>query len=178
MTYIPWPKMMYRAEGDYRPFANAAEAAAAGPEWRTLDEIRGQVPPEPKRPALTVNPMTAFRENIAAERDAPPVRISPPDLDGDGKPGGCAAPADSADLSDLRAAYKAKFGKRPFMGWDGPTLTAKLSDIDAPNEDANGLTLREIHADLMALNVDFDPADSAADLLVIRDVARAERDDA
>ena len=87
MTYVPWPKMMYRAEGDYRPFANAAEAAAAGPEWRTLDEIRGQVPPEP---------------------DA--IRISPPDLDGDGKPGGCAAPADSADLSALRAAYKAKFG--------------------------------------------------------------------
>lgn len=155
MTYIPWPKMMYRAEGDYRPFANAAEAAAAGPEWRTLDEIRGQVPPEPEV-----------------------TRISPPDLDGDGKPGGCAAPADSADLSDLRAAYKAKFGKRPFMGWDGPTLTAKLNDIDAPNEDAGGLTLRELHADLMALNVEFDPADSAADLLVIRDVARAERDDA
>ena len=153
MTYVPWPKMMYRAEGDYRPFANAAEAAAAGPEWRTLDEIRGQVPPEPEA-----------------------VRISPPDLDGDGKPGGCAAPADSADLSDLRAAYKAKFGKRPFMGWDGPTLTAKLSDIDTPNEDAGGLTLREIHADLMALNVEFDPSDSAADLLVIRDVARAERD--
>ncbi|MBP8062395.1 MAG: hypothetical protein KAY29_00855, partial [Brevundimonas sp.] len=49
-------------------------------------------------------------------------------------------------------------------------------DIDAPNEDAGGLTLRELHADLAALNVEFDPADSAADLLVIRDVARAERD--
>jgi hypothetical protein len=51
-------------------------------------------------------------------------------------------------------------------------------DLDAPNDDAGGLTLRELHADLMALNVEFDPADSAADLLVIRDVARAERDEA
>lgn len=34
------------------------------------------------------------------------------------------------DLSDLRAEYQEKFGKRPFMGWDAETIQAKLDEAD------------------------------------------------
>ena len=34
------------------------------------------------------------------------------------------------EIKDLRAAYKDKFGKRPFNGWDADTLRGKL-DTDA-----------------------------------------------
>lgn len=34
---------------------------------------------------------------------------------------------DAGDIAALRAAYREKFGKRPFMGWDAGTLRDKLS---------------------------------------------------
>ena len=41
---------------------------------------------------------------------------------------------------------------------------------------ANGLTQSEIEADLTAMGVDFDPTQSADELLALRDEARAIRD--
>jgi len=35
--------------------------------------------------------------------------------------------APDGDVAALREAYKAKFGKKPFAGWDADTLKAKLA---------------------------------------------------
>lgn len=32
------------------------------------------------------------------------------------------------DMKDLRAQYQAVVGKRPFNGWDAPTLKAKIAE--------------------------------------------------
>jgi hypothetical protein len=42
-----------------------------------------------------------------------------------------AKPADEPvvdDLSDLRAEYQAKAGKKPYHGWDADTLRAKIAE--------------------------------------------------
>lgn len=51
----------------------------------------------------------------------------------------------------------------------------KRRTLDVPNADANGLTLRELHADLEALGADYTPGDAPADLLALRDLHREER---
>lgn len=50
-----------------------------------------------------------------------------------------------------------------------------VSDLD---DDSEGLTKREIHADLVAMDVEFDPRAKRADLLALRNEARAKRDTA
>lgn len=47
------------------------------------------------------------------------------DHDGNGEPGG-STKADGDDLPTLRAAYKEKFGKRPFPGWDAAEITKRM----------------------------------------------------
>jgi hypothetical protein len=41
-------------------------------------------------------------------------------------------PAEKTDpaalLAELRTSYQEKFGKRPFHGWDSPTLAAKIAE--------------------------------------------------
>lgn len=54
--------------------------------------------------------------------------VDPLDHDGDGKPGGSAAPEHTDELAALRAQYADLYGKRPFMGWDAKTLTAKIDE--------------------------------------------------
>jgi hypothetical protein len=46
---------------------------------------------------------------------------------------GKAAPVESqdSDLSALRSQYQAKFGKRPFMGWDADKLREKIAEDSA-----------------------------------------------
>lgn len=58
---------------------------------------------------------------------AMPENKHPLDHDGDGRPGGSLKPGQTDDLPALRAAYQAKFGKRPFMGWDADELTKRMS---------------------------------------------------
>lgn len=41
------------------------------------------------------------------------------------------APAQSDDLSALRAEYQKVVGKRPFHGWGAETLRAKISEAQA-----------------------------------------------
>lgn len=50
-----------------------------------------------------------------------------------------------------------------------------LDPLDRPNEDANGLTLRQLRADIAGLGLDVDPNMSAADLMALRDLHREER---
>ena len=63
----------------------------------------------------------------AAVYDRPKVEIPPiPE-----KVKAQVAPAASASADDrapLRAEYQAKFGKKPFHGWDAETLKAKLAE--------------------------------------------------
>lgn len=47
--------------------------------------------------------------------------------------------------------------------------------LDVPNDDAGGLTLRELRADIAALGLDVDTDMSPADLLALRDLTREER---
>jgi len=47
------------------------------------------------------------------------------DHDGDGEPGGSLKQA--GDIADLRATYKAKFGKRAFPGWNAEEIAARLN---------------------------------------------------
>jgi len=79
------------------------------------------------------------------------------------------APAETAEKKPR--AKKAK--------GDNADLIAAVVDIldplDVPNDDANGLTLRELHADIAGLGLDVDPTMSAADLLALRDLHREEQ---
>ncbi|PSJ60752.1 hypothetical protein C7I85_11970 [Mesorhizobium soli] len=52
----------------------------------------------------------------------------PLDHDHDGKKGGSTKQEPSTELSELRAAYQAKLGKKPFGGWDAETLKAKIAE--------------------------------------------------
>lgn len=56
-----------------------------------------------------------------------PENKHPLDHDGDGRPGGSIKPEQTDDLHALRAAYQAKFGKRPFMGWDAADLAKRVN---------------------------------------------------
>lgn len=49
----------------------------------------------------------------------------PLDHDGDGAKGG--SEASGEDLTALRAAYKAKVGKKAFAGWDAAEIKARMS---------------------------------------------------
>jgi hypothetical protein len=53
------------------------------------------------------------------------VKRDPLDHDGDGAKGGSTRPSGDG-IKALRAAYKTKFGKKPFGGWDEATLRARL----------------------------------------------------
>lgn len=92
----------------------------------------------------------------------------PADADSDGYP--------SDD--ELRAAIESLTGKAPHHKTGRPKL---IEAFDAAkdarmNETAsNGLTRREIEADLEGEGVEFDPRDSVEDLLALRDMAREER---
>lgn len=59
--------------------------------------------------------------------EAAPENKHPLDHDGDGRPGGSLKPEQTDDLPAIRAAYQAKFGKRPFMGWDRDELTKRMN---------------------------------------------------
>lgn len=93
----------------------------------------------------------------------------------EGSKGGGSKPADGDDLGAARARYLEVFGKRPFNGWDLETLTAKIAEATQEETAANGLTRREITADLEAMKVEFDPTDGIEDLAALRDLAREER---
>jgi hypothetical protein len=49
------------------------------------------------------------------------------DHDGDGKPGGSVAPEATDRLKDLRAEYRAQFGKKPFAGWDEDEIEKRIA---------------------------------------------------
>lgn len=55
------------------------------------------------------------------------VAPDPLDHDDDGRKGGSKKQTGD-DLAALRQAYKAKVGKRPFMGWDADALRAKIAE--------------------------------------------------
>lgn len=56
----------------------------------------------------------------------PDVVIDPLDHDNDGKKGGSAKP--EGDLAELRVAYQAKVGKKPFAGWDADELRRRMAE--------------------------------------------------
>lgn len=88
---------------------------------------------------------------------------------------------DSGDqFSDdqLRAVIKEATGKAPHhkLGRDKLIEQFNALNVEQPEEMAsNGLTRREIIADLEGMQVEFDPNDSLEDLAALRDLAREER---
>lgn len=92
----------------------------------------------------------------------------PADADSDGYP--------SDD--ELRAAIESLTGKAPHHKAGRAKLIEMLDAAKAARQDetaSNGLTRREIEADLEGEGVEFDPRDSVEDLLALRDMAREER---
>jgi len=96
--------------------------------------------------------------------------------EGEGSKDGGSKPADGEDLSTARTRYLEVVGKRPFNGWDLETLNAKIAEASQEETAANGLTRREIAAELEAMQVEFDPNDGIEDLSALRELAREERD--
>lgn len=95
--------------------------------------------------------------------------------EGEGSKAGGSKPAEGDDLGTARARYLEVVGKRPFNGWDLETLNAKIAEAVSEETAANGLTRRQISADLEAMQVEFDPNDGLEDLAALRDLAREER---
>lgn len=91
---------------------------------------------------------------------------------------------DSADqFSDeqLRAAIEAATGEKVHHKTGREKLIARFNEINAENaarqdeKAANGLTRREIEADLEGEGIEFDPREGVEDLLALRDMAREEQ---
>lgn len=88
---------------------------------------------------------------------------------------------DSGDqFSDdqLRAAIETATGKKPHHKLGRDKLIEQFNALNAARQDevaSNGLTRREIEADLTAMGVEFDPADALDDLGALRDLSREER---
>lgn len=86
-----------------------------------------------------------------------------------------------AGFSDdqLRAAIKEATGKAPHHKLGREKLTEAFNALNAqpdPDEEAaNGLTRREIEADLVAMNVQFNAEDALEDLSALRDLERKKR---
>jgi hypothetical protein len=60
--------------------------------------------------------------------EKPSKARDPLDHDGDGRKGG-SKPGERGEAIDAqRAAYQAKFGKRPYHGWDAETIAAKIAE--------------------------------------------------
>jgi len=105
-------------------------------------------------------------------------------VDEDGKPileqtgGGIGGDIDLSD-DQLRAAIKDATGKAPHHKLSRSKLIEAfnaLSKTDDQDEEAsNGLTRREIEADMTGMNVDFDPRDPLEDLAALRDLEREQR---
>lgn len=89
---------------------------------------------------------------------------------------------DSGDqFSDdqLRAVIKEATGKAPHHKLGRDKLIEQFNALNAAAQQeetaSNGLTRREIEADLTAMEVEFDPKDAIEDLAALRDLTREER---
>lgn len=88
------------------------------------------------------------------------------------------APQDDAGDDDLRAEYKALTGEDADKRWGDKRIQKEIADLRAKAQDesaSNGLTRREIEADLEGMGVEFDPRDKLEDLAALRDMAREDR---
>ncbi len=68
-----------------------------------------------------------IHDRLYGRRDMQAPKINPLDHDGDGRPGGSVAQR-GADIAAVRLRYTEIVGKRPFNGWDIPTLEAKIAE--------------------------------------------------
>ncbi|KKX25301.1 hypothetical protein [Rhizobium sp. LC145] len=87
-------------------------------------------------------------------------------------------PADGLSDDELRAAIEAATGKKPHHAAKRETLIARLAEITEARQNetaSNGLTRREIEADLIAMEVEFDQNDALDDLGALRDLEREKR---
>lgn len=107
--YPRWVHCPGTVPGKKSALVNSAEAEADQlAAWGVADE-----------PAVPVaNPL------ISPSPDTP--ASEPFDHDGNGKPGGSLKPT-GADLPALRVAYKEKFSKRAFPGWDAAEITKRMA---------------------------------------------------
>ncbi|MDJ1465662.1 hypothetical protein [Nitratireductor sp. GZWM139] len=86
-----------------------------------------------------------------------------------------------AGFSDdqLRAAIKEATGKAPHHKLGREKLIEAFNALNMPadqeEEASNGLTRREIEADLVAMNVEFNAEDALEDLAALRDLEREQR---
>lgn len=81
---------------------------------------------------LTVSgPSARLFTKLGWASDKKPRRAKPQlDHDHNGSAGGSQKQAGD-DVAPLRQEYQAKFGKKPFNGWDAATLRAKIAECPA-----------------------------------------------
>lgn len=151
-----------------------ADDRAKSLERKGLVEILG----EAKEAGQPGNKQAPKPSDKQAPSPATKSERDPLDHDGDGKKGGSPKPDGSEELDAARARYADVFGKRPFHGWDVDALNTKIGEASVEEVAANGLTRREIEADLTAMEVEFDPSEKLDDLAALRDLSREERDQA
>lgn len=86
----------------------------------------GELPPPPAAVVAAKAPAAATTAAPTEPETAAPA-ADPLDHDGDGKPGGSTKQTGN-DVAELRKAYQAAFGKRPFNGWDAEELRRRIAD--------------------------------------------------
>lgn len=170
--------------------ASQVESGLSSNAWNDLSEADREA-----RLAATIERLTASPDAARAEID--PASMLPPaepeltpeqiaalDRDHDGAAGGSTAATDEekAVKTALVDAIVALGGEKPHHATGLPRLAeikaeleVRAAALDAPQETAGGLTLRELHADLVALGVEWAETETPAELLAKRDAARAER---
>lgn len=108
MPFIEFPKWI-RRPGHADVLVDNAEAEALQIE---LWDIEGLIGPGP-------------HQFFDARGKVDNALLPQLDHDANGKPGGSLKP-EGADLPALRIAYKEKFGKRAFPGWDAAEITKRM----------------------------------------------------
>lgn len=77
--------------------------------------------PAKLKAAVTVPPLTEGLVRKGGQNGESQITERP-------DPPGAMTSAPGTDVAGLRAEYQAKFGKKPFHGWDAETLKAKIAE--------------------------------------------------
>lgn len=163
--YLGYPTTEWLASGSTEADEPAPQEIIAMPAKIVLDKIAYEphpVSPERKRE------LNQQGYKIMDIRFAPADYVAHQQVPDDGHP--------SDD--ELRAAIEAMTGKAPHHKAGRAKLIEAFDAARAARIDetaSNGLTRREIEADLEGEGIEFDPRDSVEDLLALRDMAREER---
>lgn len=185
----PWENLRREYQSRIRSMSGwtAQFLGAPSTDWLANGTPDAERPISKQEPVMTTSKLTKIayethpvpyerkRELNAQGFKVLDIRFKPKDERDEAAPSQSEDPP-ASDIDAVRAKYLEVVGKRPFHGWDITTLNSKIAEASPQDEiAANGLTRREITADLEAMQVEFDPADGIEDLAALRDLEREQR---